>query len=110
LEILFKDKSFGEDCIDSKKLRKRYGKVEASKISQRLDDILAAPNLKILGQIFPRVHELIGDKKGLISLDLNGQWRLIVEPADIPPSIKSDGGLDWENIKIIRVLGIYDTH
>jgi proteic killer suppression protein len=53
---------------------------------------------------------LTGDRRGQLSLDLDHPWRLIFVPADDPPSIKDDGGIDWQNVKAIKILGIEDTH
>jgi proteic killer suppression protein len=57
-----------------------------------------------------RCHELIGDRSGQLSLDLDHPWRLIFIPADVPPALKPDGGIDWQNVKIVEIRGIEDTH
>lgn len=108
--ILFRDKSFEKECNENKLLVKRRGKPQAKKIRQRLDDIAAAENLEDLGKIFIRCHELSSDRKGQISLDLDGQWRFLLVPADNPPACKMDGGIDWKNVKTIEIIGIEDTH
>jgi plasmid maintenance system killer protein len=110
LDILFKEKSFEKECNDRRLLTKNRGVSQAKKIRQRLDDISASDTLEVLGKIYPRCHELKGDRKGQISLDLDGQWRIIAEPADDPPAIKFDGGIDWKNVRIIKIIGIEDTH
>jgi len=95
---------------DGPLLIKRRGKPQARKIRQRLDDMAASETLEVLGKIYPRCHELSGDHGGQISLDLDGQWRLIFVPADNPPASKPDGGIDWKNVRTIEIIGIEDTH
>ena len=57
-----------------------------------------------------RCHELTGDRKGTLSIDLDGPYRLIFEPAENPPPVKTDGGLAWELVTAIRILEVEDTH
>jgi plasmid maintenance system killer protein len=110
LKILFQDPNFRDECNDFKLLKRRKGELRAKKIRLRLDDMADARNLSAMKLLPGRCHELTGNHHGHLSLDLDHPWRLIIEPADIPPAVKADGGLDWDNIQIIRVLGIEDTH
>jgi proteic killer suppression protein len=57
-----------------------------------------------------RCHELTGNRKGQISIDLEGPYRLLFEVADNPIPQKEDGGLKWSDVHTIRILGIEDTH
>lgn len=61
-------------------------------------------------QLPGRCHELIGDRKGEISIDLDGPYRLIFEPADNPPPTNEDGGLDWKRVTAVVILAVEDTH
>jgi hypothetical protein len=72
--------------------------------------IAAAPNLGVLRTLPGRAHELKGNRKDQISIDLKHPYRLIVEPADDPVPTRADGGLDWDAITAIRVLEVTDTH
>jgi hypothetical protein len=58
----------------------------------------------------PRCHELEADRNGQLSLDLVHPRRLIIEPADGPPPLKPDGGLDWTRVSAVVVVEIADTH
>lgn len=91
-------------------LKKREGDLRAKKIRQRLDDLCAADNLEQMQSLPGRCHELSGDRKRQLSLDLDHPWRLIFIPADQPPAIKPDGGIDWKNVRTIEIIGIEDTH
>lgn len=57
-----------------------------------------------------RCHELGGNHKGKLSLDLDGPYRLLIEPVAQPAPEREDGGMDWHQITSIRILGIEDTH
>ena len=110
LIIQFQDPKFRDECNNQKLLVKRQGARRAKKINQRLDDLRAAENLSIMRNLPGRCHELSGDHRGQLSLDLDHPWRLIFVPADDPPSIKSDGGIDWPNVRVVKIIGIEDTH
>jgi len=57
-----------------------------------------------------RCHELTGKRKGTLSLDLDGPYRLIIQPLHNPLPERPEGGLDWNGITAIKILGIEDTH
>ena len=57
-----------------------------------------------------RCHELTGDLKGTISVDLDHPYRLLFEPDHDPRPLKPDGGLDWTAVTRIRILRVEDTH
>lgn len=54
--------------------------------------------------------ELLHDRTGQLSLDLDHPYRLIFVPAHEPIPVKSDGGLDWKQVTAIKILGVEDTH
>jgi len=110
LIILFQDAKFQDECNNQKLLKKRQGALQAKKIRQRLDDLAAATNLEMMKSLPGRCHELKGDRHGQLSLDLDHPKRLIFVPADNPPAAKPDGGIDWLNVRTVKILGIEDTH
>ena len=110
MDILFENKSFQDECNNQRALQKKQGNIRAKKIRQRLDDLAAADNLQVIRNLPGRCHELKGDRKGQFSLDLDHPYRLIFIPADQPPALKEDGGIDWENVERIKIIGIEDTH
>lgn len=89
---------------------RKQGQVRANKIRQRLDDLHAASNLGDMWTLPGRCHELHGKQSGQLSLDLDGPYRLIFEPAINPVPVKQDGGLDWPKIDSVRVIGVENTH
>ena len=110
LIILFQDPDFRDECNNDKLLKRRQGDLRAKRIRQRLDDMKDANNLSAMKFLPGRCHELRGDHHGQLSLDLDHPWRLIFAPADNLPALKGDGGIDWENVRIVKILGIEDTH
>ena len=108
--ILFEDPNFRDECNNDKLLKRRQGDLRAKRIRQRLDDLRAANDLGAMRFLPGRCHELKGDHHGQLSLDLDHPWRLIFAPADDPPALKGDGGMDWEHVRVIKILRIEDTH
>ena len=74
-------------------------------------ELRAASNLDEISRVPPpRCHELSGDRKGQLSVDLDHPFRLILIPADDPIPTKPDGGLDWASLTSVEILEIADTH
>jgi len=109
MEILF---GSGEtaDWNDSKRLLRLHGAQRARLIRRRLDDLKAAANLQVMRALPGRCHELKGKMAKQLSVDLDGPYRLIFKPAHNPLPEKADGGLDWEQVTAITLLGVVDTH
>ncbi len=57
-----------------------------------------------------RCHELLHDRVGQLSLDLDHPYRLIFEPADEPIPKKPDGGIEWTKVTAVMIIGVEDTH
>lgn len=111
MNIIFDSQKFQKECNDFKLLQRRYGPEMAKKIRQRLDDFHAAPNLKTVFSLpGHRCHELKGDRKGQLSVDLVHPYRLIFKPANNPVPLKPDGGYEYEKITSVSIIEIADTH
>src|SRR5258708_35171024 len=100
-----------KELADEKTIFRKYGPDNGRRICRRLDDLRAAENLETL-RFLPqlRAHELTGDRAGQISLDLKHPRRLLVVPDHDETPRKSDGGLDWQRVTKVKILGIMDTH
>lgn len=109
MDILFAG-NLGDEFNSQKKLRRAHGVIRAKLINRRLDQLRAAPNLGTMRTLPGRSHELTGNHKGSISIDLDGPYRLLFCPVHSPVPIKPDGGLDWAQVTMICVLGVEDTH
>jgi proteic killer suppression protein len=80
-------------------------------IRNRLDDLAAADSLDVIRKLPQhRCHELTGNRKGQLAVDLAHPYRLIFKPDDDPPVTKTDGGIDWKRVKTILIIEIEDYH
>ena len=92
MDILFSSTKLAKILNSTKELRKCYGADCGGRIGRRLDDLRAADNLAVIRKLSQmRCHELTGDRKGQLAADVNG-------------------GLDWENVRTIRILEVIDYH
>lgn len=111
MEIVFKTAGLQKDMTDTKRCVRRYGADQARLLRRRLDEFRAAETLADIARLpGPRCHEYTQDRKGQLSVDLRHPYRLIFEPADDPVPRKEDGGLDWQAVKAVRILEVYDPH
>ncbi|MEQ8190033.1 MAG: killer suppression protein [Candidatus Eremiobacterota bacterium] len=110
MDIIFEKDKLKEEYNNFKVLVKKYGDKRAKIIRQRLDDLSAAANLEVMRNLPGRCHELRGDRKWQLSMDAGHPYRLIFMPANEPVPVKSDGGLDWKQVTVIKILGVVDTH
>lgn len=113
LSIEFASRKLAKQFNSQAELLKAFGQKRAKRISVVMTTLRAAPNLGIFYPPYSpphRCHALTGNMKGKLSLDLDGPYRLIIEPAMNPPPAREDGGLDWSQVTAIRILGIEDTH
>jgi proteic killer suppression protein len=91
-------------------MAKSFGQL-ARKVNQRIKDLTDADNLAIMRTISAaRCHELTGDRKGELAVDVSGNYRLIFEINHEPVPKKDDGGLNWEVVTKIQINEIEDYH
>ena len=113
MDISFKSTKLKKELNEGKMLEKIHGFFRAKKIRIRLAELRAAISLHDIGfpyAGFGRCHELTGERKGQLSVDLDHPYRLIFVPNHEPVPLKPDGGLDWKQVTAITILGIEDTH
>lgn len=110
VQIQFDSNKFAKEVNDTRQLTRNQGEQRAKLIRRRLDELRAADTLDVLRTLpAARCHELRGNRKGQLSVDLDHPYRLLFTP--VPPlPTKADGGLDWKQVTAIIVLGIEDTH
>lgn len=108
--ILFATKRLANVFNEHAKLVKTYGTLQAKKLQLRLADLRAAATLDTMRTLPGRCHELTGDMKGFLALDLVHPHRLVIEIANNPIPRKPDKGLDWTKVTMIRIIGVIDYH
>lgn len=110
MEILFKTKRLQRLCVDHRERGKKLGQKRSKILQRRLDDLRAAEDLATMRTLPGRCHELRENLAGMLSIDLDGPYRLIFEPATEPIPRRGDGGLDWKRVRAVRICGVEDTH
>ncbi len=110
MKITYSSRKLEKLLNSSENIKKRDSK-NYKKIEQRMFELRAADTLADIPKSPPpRCHELKGNKKGQLSVDLVHPMRLILKPGNIPTPQKADGGLDWGGVTEIIIIGIEDTH
>lgn len=113
MEITFANNKLRKQCNESKVMIKAYGSQRSRKLKIVLASLRAALNFGIFAPPYSpphRCHELTGNMKGLISLDLGHPYRLIIKPVNDPKPVCPEGGLDWNKVTAIEIQGVEDTH
>lgn len=110
MELSFKSNKLEKQLTKPKEMAKAFGQL-ARKTDQRVEDLKAAETLEDMRMIpAAKCHELKGDKKGELAVDVSGNYRLIFEPEHDPIPKKDDGGLDWDKVTAIKFLRVEDYH
>lgn len=111
MDITFKNSKLQKLANSSKEALRKLGKQNAAKLSQRLDELKAAGTLEDMRHLpAARCHELKGDRKGELAVNLHGGDRMVFKPNHDPTPTKDDGGLDWTQVTAILVTEIVDYH
>ena len=108
MDILFKTRKLEKRC---NKANAHSNERSEKELGKRLDEFRAAESLEDI-HCLPqaRCHELKGDRKGKLAVNLVHPQRLVFEPADEPIPTKPDGGLDWKEVRTICIFSIEDYH
>jgi len=110
MEISYKNRKLEKQLTDPREMAKSFGQL-ARKVNQRLKDLTDADTLAIMRTIpAARCHELTGDRKSELAVDVSGNYRMIFEPNHNPKPKKDDGGLNWEEVTKIQINEIEDYH
>ena len=111
MEISFRTKKLARLGNSSKEMQAKLGKRNAEKLKQRLNELAAAETLEDMRHLpGPRCHELTGNLKGKLAVDLVHPHRLLFSPDHDPLPTKEDGGLQWAEVTAICIDGIGDYH
>lgn len=109
--IYFHTSKLQKLCSTERAAVQKFGPASAKKLMQRLQELDAAESLADIARVPPpRCHELTGNRKEQLSVDLQHPYRLLFIPANDPVPKTADGGLDWEKVTEIEIIEIADTH
>lgn len=91
-------------------IKKAFGTM-AKKVQNRLDDIIASPNLKVLMQIpSANCHPLSGNKDGEWAVDISANHRMIFEINHDPVPKKDNGEIEIIEVTDVRIIETTDYH
>lgn len=113
ISIVFASNKLKKQFNEEKAMLKAFGLPRAKRIKVVMTALRAAPSLGMFAPPYSpphRCHELTGDRKGQLSLDLDGPYRLIIQPMNNPLPKRPEGGLDWNRVTAIKILGVENTH
>jgi plasmid maintenance system killer protein len=113
MEITFATKSLMKQLSEGKAMVKAFGTMRANKLKIVLTQLRAAPNLGVFAPPMSpphRCHELAGNRKGQLTVDLGHPYRLMFEPNHNPLPVREEGGLDWRLVTSINIIEIEDPH
>lgn len=92
-------------------MKRAFGERRSKLLRRRITDLQGASSLEDLRHLpQARCREPMGKRRGQLSVDLDYPYRLVFVPADFPVPIKTDGGLDWQRVSEVRILGIIDAN
>ena len=98
-------------CSVSRESHRHLGAKRARRLQQRMMELKAAISLDDISRLPPaRCHELTGNRKGQLSVDLEHPYRLLFIPTNNPLPETKNGGLDWTEVTEIEIIEIIDTH
>jgi plasmid maintenance system killer protein len=110
VEITYKSRKLEKQLTDPREMLKSFGQL-AVKIKMRLKNLKDVDNIAVMRTIpAARCHELTGERKGELAVDVSGNYRMIFEPNHEPIPQKVDGGLNWELVTKIQINEIEDYH
>lgn len=110
MTIKYKTKKLEKQLTDLKELKKKYGTL-ALTVNLRIKQLTNSDTLKVLGTIqAANCHELSGNLKGSLAVDVSKSYRIIFEPNHEPIPKKADGGLDWSEVTNILITDVLDYH
>jgi len=111
MDIYFKTRKLQKLCSKKILATREFGTKSARKLQQRLMELQAAETLEDISKLPPvRCHELRGNRKGQLAVNLAEGFRLVFIPTKNPVPTKESGGLDWRQVTEIEIIAIENYH
>jgi len=108
--ITFHDRKLEKLANDDRKCLKEMGRIRAGLYRRRLSQLRDAQTLEDVRNLPGNYHELIGNRKGQWSCDLDQPYRLVFAPHEKPVPTDEHNKYKWFEIKGIEVIEITDYH
>jgi plasmid maintenance system killer protein len=110
MNIEYSTNRLRKQLSNASEIKKTFG-VNAKRVSQRMADMKAVPNLAVLQQIHAaNCHPLTGDRTGEWAVNISANHRLIFEIAHDPIPINDDGSVNTVLVTGIRIIETTDYH
>ncbi len=110
MDVTFDDRSLKKYANNDTQAVKKLGPKRAALYKQRLDDLRDAATLEEVRYLPGNFHELVGNRKGQWSCNLDHPIRLIFEPHESPIPANDAGQYIWLEIKGVEIVEIADYH
>lgn len=110
MELSYKTNKLEKSLTTDKGLLKLNSRL-AKKIKQRRIQLENADNLEVISKLPQlRLHPYKGKDKGIWSIDIQENWRILFEINQDPIPTLEDGGVDLKAITIIKIESVEDPH
>lgn len=110
MNLHYKNNKLQKSVASLSAIAATYG-TRAKLVNQRKNELQAATTLETMRNLpAANCHELKGNLKGKLAVDISGNHRIIFEPNHDPIPTKADGGLDWQQITEITILAIGEDY
>lgn len=110
MKVGFSSNRLKRQLSDAAEIKRSFG-VNAKRVAQRMAELNAAPNLKVLQQIpAANCHPLTGDRSGEWALDISARHRMIFVIDHDPVPVDEDGVVDCKCVTAIRIEEITNYH
>lgn len=109
IEIAWSDRKLEKSCRTDAAGQKRFGSQRWKLLKRRLAALQAAPTLLDMRGI-GGFHPLKADRAGSFALDLDGPYRLILQPGHNPVPSLPDGGIDQSAVTRVEIAEVADYH
>lgn len=107
MEVIGNSSKIEKLLNDERMLKKTYGKQRADKIYQRISEMRRAEDLTEVSTVPPtRLHKLEGAREEQFSLDITGNYRLIIEAYDE----NDEQTTDRKKAVTIAIVEVVDYH
>lgn len=113
MDLTFATTKLRKEMNEAKAMVRTYGPSQAKRLQIVLTSLRAATTLAAFAPPYSpphRCHELTGNLKGMLSMDLMHPYRLLFEVADLPVPQRPEGGLDWTKVTAIKIMKVENTH
>ena len=111
MEITFRNRRLARVFNSDRELRRWYGDLMARRIQTRMAVLKNSRTLDLVPTTPPdRRHQLTGDRRGQLAVDLVHPRRIVFVPNHDPVPLRDDGGMDLEQITAITILEVVDYH